>query len=215
MRTKGSIFEDNGRVALSIAMKDVTNPTGPSANNLITLNRYRVEYRRTDGRNTPGEDVPYAFEGAMGVTITDQATSVVFTLVRAQAKLEKPLVTLVGTNGGALDHLDHRRRDLLRQGPDRPRRDRDRFHEHQLRRLGGCPVARCSHDERTTTHYFCCLRWRACGAMTACTSEPDIPKATGPSELGLVAPGAGLARRAQHRWPLDVADHRDRAWAQQ
>ena len=100
--TKGSIFEDNGRVTLSIAMKDVTNPTGPSANNLITLNRYRVEYRRTDGRNTPGEDVPYAFEGAMGVTITDQATSVVFTLVRAQAKLEKPLVTLVGTNGGAL-----------------------------------------------------------------------------------------------------------------
>ena len=38
----------------------------------------------------------------MGVTITDQATSVVFTLVRAQAKLEKPLVTLAGTNGGAL-----------------------------------------------------------------------------------------------------------------
>ena len=27
--TKGSIFEDNGRVTLSIAMKDVTNPTGP------------------------------------------------------------------------------------------------------------------------------------------------------------------------------------------
>jgi hypothetical protein len=100
--TNGSIFEDNGRVTLSIAMKDVTNPVGPSANNLITLNRYRVVYRRTDGRNTPGEDVPYPFEGAMGVTISDQATSVVFSLVRAQAKLEKPLATLVGTNGGAL-----------------------------------------------------------------------------------------------------------------
>jgi hypothetical protein len=100
--TKGTIFEDNGRVTLSIAMKDVTNPVGPSANNLITLNRYRVVYRRTDGRNTPGEDVPYPFEGAMGVTISDQATSVVFSLVRAQAKLEKPLVNLVGTNGGAL-----------------------------------------------------------------------------------------------------------------
>jgi hypothetical protein len=100
--TKGSIFEDNGRVTLSIAMKDVTNPAGPSANNLITLNRYRVEYRRTDGRNTPGEDVPYAIEGAMGATIADQNTSVIFTLVRAQAKLEKPLVTLAGNNGGAL-----------------------------------------------------------------------------------------------------------------
>ena len=100
--TKGSIFEDNGRVTLTIAMKDVTNPTGPSTNNLITLNRYRVDYRRTDGRNTPGEDVPYAIEGAMGATIGDQNTSVIFTLVRAQAKLEKPLVTLAGTNGGAL-----------------------------------------------------------------------------------------------------------------
>lgn len=97
--TKGSIYEDNGRVTLSIAMKDVTNPTGPTANNLITLNRYRVEYRRTDGRNTPGEDVPYAVEGAMGATISDQASSVVFTIVRAQAKLEKPLVTLSGGNG--------------------------------------------------------------------------------------------------------------------
>jgi hypothetical protein len=100
--TKGSIYEDNGRVTLTIAMRDVTNPTGPSANNLITLNRYRVEYRRTDGRNTPGEDVPYPVEGAIGVTVTDQSTSVVFTLVRAQAKLEKPLVTLAGSNGGAL-----------------------------------------------------------------------------------------------------------------
>jgi hypothetical protein len=97
--TKGSIFEDNGRVTLSIAMKDVTNPAGPSANNLITLNRYRVEYRRTDGRNTPGEDVPYAVEGAMGATISENATSLVFTLVRAQAKLEKPLITLSGNNG--------------------------------------------------------------------------------------------------------------------
>lgn len=100
--TKGGIFEDNGRVTLSLAMKDVTNPTGPTANNLITLNRYRIEYRRTDGRNTPGEEVPYAFEGAMALTVGDQAASAVFTLVRAQAKLEKPLVTLVGTNGGAL-----------------------------------------------------------------------------------------------------------------
>jgi len=53
VQTKGSIFEDNGRVALSIAMKDVTNPTGPSANNVITLNRYRVEYRRTVPERAP------------------------------------------------------------------------------------------------------------------------------------------------------------------
>jgi len=100
--TKGSIFEDNGRVTLSLALKDVTNPAGPTSNNLITLNRYRVEYRRTDGRNTPGVDVPYAFEGAMGVTVSEQPTSAVFSLVRVQAKLEAPLITLAGYNGGAL-----------------------------------------------------------------------------------------------------------------
>lgn len=102
VRTKGSIYEDNGSVTLRLALKDVTNPTGPTANNLITLNRYRVEFRRTDGRNTPGEEVPYAFEGAMSMTVSETPTSGVFTLVRAQAKLEKPLVTLVGYNGGAL-----------------------------------------------------------------------------------------------------------------
>jgi hypothetical protein len=98
--TKGSIYEDNGRVTLSLAMKDVA--TGPTANNMITLNRYRVEFRRTDGRNTPGEDVPYAFEGAVSGTIGETPSSLTFTLVRAQAKLEKPLVTLAGIRGGAL-----------------------------------------------------------------------------------------------------------------
>lgn len=97
--TEGSVFEDNGKVSLNIALRDITNPTGPTANNLVTLNRYRVQFRRTDGRNTPGEDVPYAFEGAVGVTVTDAATEAVFSLVRAQAKLEKPLVTLRGGNG--------------------------------------------------------------------------------------------------------------------
>lgn len=102
VRTKGSIFEDSGSVSLRLALRDITNPTGPTTNNLVTLSRYRVEFRRTDGRNTPGEDVPYAFEGAMTMTVGEQVTSGVFTLVRAQAKLERPLITLVGTNGGAL-----------------------------------------------------------------------------------------------------------------
>ncbi len=99
--TKGSIFEDNGRVVLRIALKDITSTVGPTTNNQITINRYRVEYRRTDGRNTQGVDVPYAFEGAVGVTVTDQQTQAIFTLVRAQAKAEAPLITLRGA-GGAL-----------------------------------------------------------------------------------------------------------------
>lgn len=98
VQTKGGVFEDNGRVVLSLALKDVTNPTGPTTNNFITLNRYRVDFRRTDGRNTQGVDVPYAFEGAFAMTVGDQQTQGVFSLVRAQAKLEQPLVTL--RNGG-------------------------------------------------------------------------------------------------------------------
>jgi hypothetical protein len=100
--TKGSVFEDNGRVTLRLAMKDVTNPTGPTTNNQITINRYRVEYRRTDGRNTPGVDVPYAFDGAIAVTVTEQQTQAIFSLVRAQAKLEAPLITLRGVGGALL-----------------------------------------------------------------------------------------------------------------
>jgi hypothetical protein len=99
--TGGSVFEDNGRVALRLAMKDVTNPTGPTTNNLITLNRYRVDFRRTDGRNAPGVDVPYGFEGALAKTVSPEGQTGVFSLVRAQAKLEAPLVTLRG-GGGAL-----------------------------------------------------------------------------------------------------------------
>ncbi len=100
--TKGGVFEDNGRVVLRLALKDVTGPTGPTTNNQITINRYRVDFRRTDGRNTPGVDVPYGFDGAVGVTVTDQQTQAVFSLVRAQAKLEAPLVTLRGGGGAML-----------------------------------------------------------------------------------------------------------------
>jgi hypothetical protein len=100
--TKGSVYEDNGRVTLRLAMKDVSNPTGPTTNNQITINRYRVEYRRTDGRNAPGVDVPYAFDGAIAVTVTEQQTQAIFSLVRAQAKLEAPLITLRGVGGALL-----------------------------------------------------------------------------------------------------------------
>ena len=87
---------------MTAAMRDVTNPTGPTSNNAITVNRYRVTSRRSDGRNTPGVDVPYAFDGAVTFTVTpgDEQT-VPFNLVRVQAKAEAPLSALRG-NGGAM-----------------------------------------------------------------------------------------------------------------
>jgi hypothetical protein len=99
---KGAIWEDLGRVNMTLAMKDITAPNAPTTNNAVTINRYRVVFRRTDGRNTQGVDVPYAFEGAVTFTVGSQSTSATFTLVRVQAKLEAPLTALAGHGGNAL-----------------------------------------------------------------------------------------------------------------
>lgn len=92
-----TIYEDPGQAAFHLQMKDNEYPTSPT--NAITLTRYRVTYTRSDGRNTPGVDVPYGFDGAVSATIS-AAGSIGFTLVRASAKAETPLVTLIG-NGGS------------------------------------------------------------------------------------------------------------------
>ena len=103
VQTRGGVIEDDGRVRMTAAMRDVTNPNGPSSNNAITVNRYRVTYRRSDGRSTPGVDVPYAFDGAVTFTVTpgDEQT-VPFNLVRVQAKLEAPLMNLRGLGGSVV-----------------------------------------------------------------------------------------------------------------
>jgi len=96
--TKGSIFDDIGEVTLKISPKDIglgTTATLPSLNNEVTLTRYHVEYVRADGRNTPGVDVPYPFDGAISGTIPANGTLIIgFELVRHSAKLESPLVQL-------------------------------------------------------------------------------------------------------------------------
>jgi len=102
--TVPTIFEDFGRVAFDLAMKDpgtATSPTRPTSANFITITRYRVEFFRADGRNTPGVDVPFAFDGGMTLTVGGPGSEAVFTIVRNQAKGEAPLAALVG-GGGAV-----------------------------------------------------------------------------------------------------------------
>jgi hypothetical protein len=99
-----TIFDDAGRVTFRLALKDPgtsDSPTVPSSSNFITVNRYRVHYVRTDGRSTPGVDVPYDFESAMTATVTDDVTTAGLSLVRIQAKMEAPLKLLAG-GGGAV-----------------------------------------------------------------------------------------------------------------
>jgi hypothetical protein len=101
--TGGGTFNDLGQARMSLSLRNPTSPTGPSAVNSITLNRYRVTYRRSDGRNTPGVDVPHPFDGAITVTIPTTGTATFgFEVVRNQAKWEPPLANMRGLGGALL-----------------------------------------------------------------------------------------------------------------
>jgi hypothetical protein len=93
-----TIFGDSGQVTMSLILKDPGIPgatASPSELNQVTINRYHVTYRRADGRNTPGVDVPYGFDGAVTFTIPPGGTATAsFELVRHVAKEEAPLVAL-------------------------------------------------------------------------------------------------------------------------
>jgi hypothetical protein len=93
-----TVFNDNAVVHLRIEQKNTQFPTVPL--NAVTMTRYRVVYRRTDGRNAPGTDVPHPIEGGLTTTIyPDTEGSVSFEVVRHQAKLEPPLKNLTGFGG--------------------------------------------------------------------------------------------------------------------
>jgi hypothetical protein len=94
-------FNDPGRVTFRIASKNPISPAAPTDLNDITVTRYRVVFRRSDGRNTPGVDVPYGFDGSFTVTVpaNGEATGG-FNLVRHQNKSEPPLRNLIGGGAG-------------------------------------------------------------------------------------------------------------------
>jgi hypothetical protein len=102
--TKGTAVEDNAQALLRTEMKDISTPTAASpTNNEITVTSYRVTYTRADGRNAPGVDVPYPFDGAVTGTVkVGVATTFVFVIVRAQAKFEAPLKALQGLGGAQI-----------------------------------------------------------------------------------------------------------------
>jgi hypothetical protein len=95
------VVNDVGQVVLSLVPKNIgTTATtiAPSTNNQVTITRYHVAYTRADGRNTPGVDVPYPFDGAVTGTIPiGSALTLGFELVRIVAKQEPPLAALVSS----------------------------------------------------------------------------------------------------------------------
>jgi hypothetical protein len=96
-QTVATIFGDTGLAEFALVMKDPgdpLNPSSPSALNAVTITRYRVVYRRADGHNTPGVDVPFPFDSAVTVTVGGDGASTGFQLVRVGAKQEAPLASL-------------------------------------------------------------------------------------------------------------------------
>lgn len=95
-----TVFNDLGEVTMSLIPKDPG--TAPSAINQVTFTRYRVSYRRTDGHNTPGVDVPHAFDSAVTFTVPSSGTVTSgFQIVRHSAKEEAPLAAL-GSSGAII-----------------------------------------------------------------------------------------------------------------
>jgi len=101
VRTEGSVVNDNVRLTLRIEPK---NPSIPlTAINAVTMTSYRVVFRRTDGQNRPGIDVPFGFSGGVTATVTSGATtSVSFEIVRHQSKEESPLRQMAGLGGASI-----------------------------------------------------------------------------------------------------------------
>lgn len=98
--TNGGIYDDIGRVRFRVLLRDpgTLSPTTPAEVNGVTFTRYRVSYVRTDGRNTPGVDVPYGFDSAMTLTVPAAGPAVgTFEIVRHLAKMEAPLRALVNS----------------------------------------------------------------------------------------------------------------------
>lgn len=101
--TVPTVFSDHGQVVMSLLLKDPGQPgvaSTPSAINQVTFTRYRVSFTRADGRNMPGVDVPYGFDGAITFTVPQDGTVTAnFELVRHIAKSEAPLRALQNAAG--------------------------------------------------------------------------------------------------------------------
>jgi len=91
-------FNDIAEVTMSLILKDPGQPGAPATPtniNQVTVTRYRVVYRRSDGRNTPGTDVPFPFDSGVTFTVPQEGSvSAGFQLVRHTAKHEAPLAAL-------------------------------------------------------------------------------------------------------------------------
>ena len=94
-QTGGYVVADTARATLRAELLNPSPEAESSIYDGIYVTRYVVSYIRSDGRNTPGVDVPHSFEGSMHVWLQiGQEEEVSFIIVREVAKMEPPLLDL-------------------------------------------------------------------------------------------------------------------------
>jgi len=100
--TNGGVFNDVVTVELEAIPKNALLGTDLAPSNNLILQSYAVKYTRSDGRNVEGVDVPFAITGALAQQVDIGGTTTVpFTVVRHQAKLEPPLKNMGITDSTA------------------------------------------------------------------------------------------------------------------
>ena len=89
-------INDNGLVEVNALPLDpllVTTSTTPYFD--VLIDQIDVAFKRTDGRNVEGVDVPYSFTQPMSMQVAiNGKASIPFILIRHVAKLEAPLLAL-------------------------------------------------------------------------------------------------------------------------
>ena len=98
------VTADAAKATLRATLLDPAPLLGASIYNDILVTRYVVTYTRSDGKNTPGVDVPYPIDGSLSALVRiGQTTDVSIIVVRETAKLEPPLRNLaIGRADGVI-----------------------------------------------------------------------------------------------------------------
>lgn len=103
---EAGVFDDPATVTLRATLLDPTPGAQSSQYNSIRVTRYVVSFFRSDGKNTPGVDIPYSFEGSLSTLIDiGTTTNISFIIVRHVAKLEPPLIELANSTLEGGDEL--------------------------------------------------------------------------------------------------------------
>lgn len=93
--TDNSIINDNGVAEVTAEIYNPLSDADVSYFNNVIVDQIDVEFKRTDGRNVEGVDVPYRFTQPMNwLVAVESPQKIPFVLIRHVAKLEAPLLAL-------------------------------------------------------------------------------------------------------------------------